>query len=166
MPSYYCTALDIAARWSSAGKDIRLDDDPSAISNVLQNATNKIRFYCADTYAEADLLADADDAGWVNDRATDLACVFLGRRRGNTVPDEIKEAYREAVDELERVHDDIYEIPGVPKRHAAYPTFSNIRVDPRYDYRKVRVEKIISEASSPSSYVQIPDWTSQFIFEY
>jgi hypothetical protein len=171
MPSYFCLLTDVQARLSVSGVRLRLDDDPSIITYVQQEATNKIRLYCAHLYKESDLLANANNGGWVNDAATTLATGILCRRRGNPIPTELKESYRETMDELELINRDLMQIPGyagepMAQRHTSMPTFSNLTVRPWYDLNKVRVERQISEGTAPVGYGQKVDWHTEFLVEY
>jgi hypothetical protein len=157
--AYYCTATDVIARLSAVGYAARLDDNPAAIKNVLQDATNKMRMYLEPIYNPTDLVADAQNGGWTNDRAVDIATGLLCRRRANPMPDAVKEAYQEAIESVEGMRRDDTQIPGIKPRHSMGPTFSNIRVDPRYIYRRIRVETQQSEHTAPTGYAQAVEWS-------
>lgn len=171
MPSYFCTAIDVAARMSSAGVGRRLDDDPNAFTLVAQEVTNKIRLYTSTIYKETDLYANATNGGWVNDAAITLACCALCRRRGNPIPEEFKQDCKALLEELMAINKGQLQIPGyegdpMAQRHTAMPTFSNLCVRPYYYVHKIRVERQISELSTPTGYPQKVDWFTDYIVEY
>lgn len=165
MPTYYCTATDLQSRISSTGYNLRVDDDATAVTPCLQRAKNTILFYAEPLYGATDLQTNANAAGWVNDKATDIALYHLCARRGNPVPASIKEDYQQAMQELALVHDDNAHIPELAQRHTDAPTFSNIRVDPTFNYRKIRVERTLSDQTTPTGYTQTPDWRNLYSFE-
>lgn len=164
--SFYCTATDVVDRLSEQGVRLRLDDRPEAITSVLREATNKVKLYCLPKYTSDDLQADADNDGFVNDLATNLAVCYLSRRRGNTIPASFKEMCAEVMADLEDIRRDMKQLPEVDQRHKTSPAFSNVFVDPFYTYRQVRVETTISEDTAPVGYQQAVDWRSVAWVEY
>lgn len=166
MADYFLTSTDLQARLSSAGYNLRVDDNFSAVTQVQQDATNRLRFYCLPNYTEADLLSNSQAGGWTNDRATDFGAYLLCRRRGNPVPQSIVDAYKEAVEMCEGIHQDIYEIPGISERFPDAPVMSNLNVNPHYNYKKLRVETSISSLPAPTGYAQVWDWGSAFSVEF
>lgn len=164
--SYYCTTTDIVDRLSQRGYDLRLDDNPQAYGAVLQEATNRVKLYCLPLYSDASLQADADAGGFTNDLATTLACYFLCRRRGNSPPAAIAEAYKEAMENLDDIRLELKQLPGVALTYTPYPAFSNVHLVPGYIFRQIRVEAPISESTTPVGYVQAMDWRSLYYFEY
>lgn len=166
MPSYFLTATDLMARLSSEGYDARLDDNISALTNVQQKATNRVKLYCESEYNLTDLQTNADTGGWVNDIATDLGVYYLCARRGNTPPQVVQKQYEEAIGLLEQVRDGHVFIPGVAERESPKPVVSNLSYDMRYNFKRVRVEVPISTGTSPTGYTQIQDWRSVYTFEF
>lgn len=164
--AWYCSATDVIDRLSEQGVRLRLDDRPEAISSVLREAKNRVKFYCMPLYDEDDLQADADADGFVNDLATNLAVCYLCRRRGNVQPASVKEMCAETMADLEDIRRDMKQLPDVPQRHKSSPAFSNVTVDSWYTYKQVRVEMTISEDTSPVGYVQSVDWRSVGWVEY
>lgn len=145
---------------------LRIDDDPTTTTGILRRAKNKLDEYLLPAYNEDDLQANADAGGRVNDLATDVAAYYLARRRGNTPAAAFKEDYEEARADLEAFRLDEKQLPAVDLRHKSSPAFSNIRVVPGYEYRKIRVEWPISEDSPTDGYTQAYDWRSLMFFEY
>lgn len=149
------------------GVNLRLDDSPiSAINFVRQEATNKVKMYLLPRYGEANLQANADAGGMVNDMATTLAVCALCRRRGNPVPRSLLQHCEEAMKDLDDIRSDMLQLPGVDLRHPNTPAFSNIRVIPGYEYKRIRVEFPTSEGTAPVGYVQAIDWRSLTFLEY
>jgi phage gp36-like protein len=152
LPTTYCTAEDVEGLLSTEGVDARLDDDSSGavdgsedgrMTQAISYATAKVDQYAAGRYAASDLAAS-----WVvNEWATSLACCWLCRRRGNPVPASIKELCDATIEDLKAVLAGTLPIADVGQRYTDQPAWSNVRVDPRYRVRQIRVERPISEQS-------------------
>ena len=56
-------------------------------------------------------------------------------------------------------------LPNVPLRRLLAPVWSNIRVDPNYMFRCVRVERNQSSQYNPTQLQQNTDWNDAFCFE-
>ncbi len=166
MAAYYCSLTDLYSRLSQTAVNLRIDDDASSIGPCQQEATNDIQAFCLPDYNANDLLSNANAAGWVNDRAIDLAAYYLCARRGNPVPASVEKRYERAMEMLRMVMDDQMYIPGIQRRHTDVPAWSNVRVWPSYEYKKIRVEMQTSEPTSPTGYSQFVDWPSLFAFEF
>src|SRR5260370_36205889 len=105
-------------------------------------------------YKAADLGTD-----WmVNVWAPLMASGWLGARRGNGVPASIEAMYQDALKDLKQVRAGQYQLD-LCLREPAWPAWSNLRVDPRYRLRQLRVERPISE-NTPTTYAQNIDWIS------
>lgn len=170
LTTLYCTAPDVEALLSVQGEADFLDDDAAGAVNQAQKdrlmayalnyATERVNFYCLNLYAASDLASS-----WlVNQWATIIAARWLASRRVNPVPQSLQEAYEETLKDLELVRTQKVELPSAPTREAAWPAWSNVRVDPFYQVRQVRVERPISERS-PVTYPQHRDLASEFIAE-
>lgn len=166
----YCTEADLQALLSEAGTTARVDDDNDNSQSVTETgylnnarywATDKINFYLLSRYA-ADKLATS----WVvNNWCVILAGRWLSMRRGNPPPGVITQLYEEAIEDLKLVHSGSYEVPGVGTRDVLWPVWSNVRVDPLYVLRKIRVERPISEKTR-TSYPQHLDRLAERIVEF
>lgn len=149
----YCTEDDINALLGVDGVTGRLDDDDSGTVSAAEDlyltaainwATSKVNLYCLGFYEALDL----STSFIVNQWATVIACHWLSSRRGNPAPGSFKELYEETIKDLERIKSAEYQIPDIGYRTAAWPWWSNIRVDHSNPVRKVRVERPISEKSA------------------
>lgn len=164
--AYFVTTADLISRLSSSGYNLRIDDQAGAITQVLSEATNKVKMYLLPIYTETDLQSNADAAGMVSDLAIALAAYYLCRRRGNTPPGSVTDTYKEALTDLDELRNEWKQLPGVVPRHTPHPAFSNLRHVPGYVYSRVRVEMPISEQTAPTGYTQKVDWWSINWVEY
>lgn len=166
----YCTQDDVEAYLSAVGVTMSLDDNmrgtPAGewqefLNKGIQWASARIDFYLNGQYQRRYLAQS-----WiVNDWATCLACCWLRSRRGNPVPGSIMDLCKEATEDLKMVQSGQVTLADVPLRAAAWPAWSNVRVDHTYELRKVRVERWISErVSGESPYPRDVDYTSEWIY--
>jgi hypothetical protein len=166
----YCTEEDLQALLSVDGTTARVDDNGDNsqsvtealyLSKAISWATDRVNFYCLPRYA-----ADKMAASWVvNNWAVVLAGHWLSIRRGNPSPGSLKQFYEETVEDLKLVHSGAFEIPGIGTREVLWPAWSNVRVDPLYILRKIRVERPISEKTSPQ-YRQNIDRVADLLVEF
>lgn len=164
---YYCDPGDIARVLSIEGIKLSTQDygngsvsgEVGAVEDAIWEATDQVNFYCFTHYDPGHMVLST----WVNRAATNIACYLLRTRRGNPCPASIELRYKQTLAELEKVHSANYEIPGVPLRATAAPSWSNVRIDQLYQIHRIRVERCISERT-PASYDQSIDWAS--IYEY
>lgn len=166
----YCTPDDLNPLLSEEGVTGRLDDDDDGsidaneqgyLATAIQWASDKVNFYCLNRYAALDLA----NSWLVNNWAVLCAGHWLSIRRGNPSPASIADLYKEALKDMEMIRTGAANLPGIGLRTAAWPAWSNIRLDQLYSLRKLRVERPISEQSPVKDYYQQIDWPSQFILE-
>jgi hypothetical protein len=177
----YCSTADVVALLSQLGVDARLDDDGSGsvsggelavLTQLVNYATARVKFYCAVHYDDADLATS-----WlVNEWATVIAAHRLSLRRCNPVPSCLRELMygaagegarpgdRGVMGDLEDVRAQRAQIPDIGYRNVPWPAWSNVTVDPRYRVRQIRVQRPISERT-PTQYGQDADWSSEFAWE-
>ncbi len=165
----YCTTGDIARRMSLMGRDLRLDDNDDsmvdadeelAVDDCILDASETINMYLYSKYTPANLAQSA----WVNRRCVDVAVYVLCSRRMNDVPESAESRYETAIEELKAIADGPRTVPGIPLRFSLAPRYSNVRVDDRYRFKKIRVESQIS-SKPPQGYVQNVDWAGEWCFE-
>ena len=171
----YCTQLDIQHLLSVVGTTARLDDDDTGtittdqqlgMQQAMNYATARVKFYAQPRYDDIGLASS-----WMaNEWATVIATHWLCTRRGNPVPDSLKElmygdgtaANRGVMGDLSEVRKGIGKIPDIGTRNVEWPAWSNMRVDPAYRLRKIRVERPISE-NTPTQYPQQIDRGAEFM---
>lgn len=163
----YCSADDITAMISAQGVVGRLDDDDddTLSSDELQFETTaqtygseRVNFYCLQRFAAEDLAKS-----WlVNYWATVMACHWLSCRRGNPPPGSFDQLAKDAIEDMKQVHSGLYTVPGIGEREVGWPAWSNVRVDVLYPYRKIRVERGLSERTGVK-YPQPKDIPGEFI---
>ena len=125
-----CTQTDIENRLSVDGVAYRIDDDPTVIDSVIENAGSYISECCLLRYSATNLLASI----WVKHRATDIAAYLVCERRGNPVPAGIARAFERLFPAngspgvMEKIRRGQRMIPDIPERRDAVPVLSNMRV--------------------------------------
>lgn len=173
----FATQADVEGLLSALGVQSRLDDDSSGAVEVeesgymqqcLEYATQRVKFYCSVHYA-TDKLATS----WlVNDWATTIAAWWLSARRGNPVPDSLLALYQGddgksgVIGDLIAVRKKLMIIPEIAFRHVDWPAWSNIRVDPRYRIRQIRVQRTMSEQTPPETPRRNVDLQSEYVYEW
>ncbi len=174
----YTTQADVEHLLSVVGVAARLDDDDDgtvgptdeqlAMDQARNYATARVKFYCVARYDDLDLATS-----WmVNEWATVIAAHWICTRRGNPVPDSIKElmygdgtaANRGVMGDLADVRADKAKIPDIGTRNVEWPAWSNARVDPAYRLRQIRIQRPISERT-PTQYPQNVDWGAEHTHE-
>lgn len=166
LTNYYCDPGDIQRRLSVDNTILRIEDsgpgsviaEAGAFEDAIWDATETINLYCFQHYDYGAL----KNSVWVNRRATDIAVYLLSCRRGNSPSSSMERRYQESLQWLEKVHDGLYELPGVPVRFSSAPAWSNVRIDQRYPTYRIRVERTISVRESPVGYAQSIDWQSEY----
>jgi len=122
--SVYTTSTKLQKRLSSTGVSLRLDDDATAVTQVIEEATIEVNGYCQLLYPISELAA----SDWVCLKCTDIAMWFLCARRNNPVPQVVQDRYDKALADLERVRAGSLQIPDAGMSKAAVPVLSNQRV--------------------------------------
>jgi len=166
----YCTKDDVEALLSAIGVDQALDDNNRGtlageweefMNKGLQWSSARVDFYLNGQYQRRYLA----DSWLVNDWATTLCACWLRARRGNPVPGSLLDMCKGVIEDLKLVQSGQVVLSDVPLRAAAWPAWSNVRVDHTYELRKVRVERWISErVSGESPYPRDVDYTSEWIY--
>lgn len=141
----YCTEADIQSLLSQDGEVGRLDDWASGsidsaqrcyLTQAINWASARVNFYCAAKYTTADLATS-----WiVNQWATVLACDWLSRRRGN--PSPFSDLLEDVMQDMKDIRSGEAQFSDIGLRTAAWPAWSNVRVDTRFPLRKIRVERV------------------------
>lgn len=140
----YCTESDIQRLFSSAGVVAFSDHDNDGVSDTgvvddcINHASQEIELYCRRRYDAIGLAASS----LVNRWTTVLATAYLCERRGNAVPESLaKEAARILEDILPKVASGELSLPGIAFAQDLRPMHSNLTVDRRYRYSKIRVQQ-------------------------
>ncbi len=100
----------------------------------------------------------------VNQWATILAAWWLSVHRANPAPGSLNQLRKDAIADMKLVHDGDYDLPGIGERTAAFPSWSNVRVDMLANVRKVRVERPLSDRT-PVPYRQNVDWPADIVVD-
>ncbi len=123
--------------------------------------TGQVQLYCQARYDDSDLAADWNANRW----ATILGGRWLCKRRAQPCPKGIEEDWKEAKEEMLAIQQGRLLLANTPLRTSGFPFISNVTIDVRYDYAKIRVEQPISEGT-PTQYAQFVDWNSVLYLEY
>lgn len=131
------------------------------LTKACQFGTSQVKLYCCSRYDDSQLYANSTENGSVKRWATALGGRWLGRRRSQGCPKSIELDADESLDEMKAVKNNGLNIEDIGTRTAGWPFWSNTTIDLRYNYAKVRVESLTSEAT-PTVYGQFVDWNSLF----
>ena len=173
----FCTESDVQAILSIDGEQAALDDDGNGVVDATEQArislginyaTARIMAYCQGLYDVGDMA----NSWLVNEWAAILAAYWTRCRRGNPVPESLKELVfgdgseenKGVMGELAAVKKQQLQLDGIGYRNVPWPAWSNVRVDTRYRLRQARVERPISEPTPPQ-YSQNVDWAAEYTFE-
>lgn len=171
-PTYtYTDREHMNSMLSAEGVDLRLDDDADGTveaeelayltDRIISTATEKINYYLSARYAPIQL----KDSYWVWEVCTVVASRMLCARRGNPVPESLELLWDEAKEELNLIRQNKAQVPRVKRRETSAPAWSNMVVNQRYYFRKIRVQRGISEKST-TQYPQDRDRSSENFFEF
>ena len=155
------TSLTVSALGSAITSGAKARDNgvnvwvASLMLKGCKYATAQVKSYCCGRYDDSDLA----DSWSVNRWATCLASRWVARRRFQTAPASIESEYHETIEELREVRSGQLSIEDIGTRTSAWPALSNVTLDDRYTYRKVRVEPLISDPT-PRQYPQAVDYSS------
>lgn len=122
--------------------DLKNADVATYWSEVVADATTEMLAYLAQLHTAADLYNNY----WVRQRATWIAAYRLSQRSGN--PPQFADRYLQILEELEKVKNGDLIIPDVPVRYDLAPSMSNVYVDARYEYQKIRTNPSINVGES------------------
>lgn len=120
----YCTSGDLNLVLSANGVTLRSDDNASAVSDAIDEASAEIDFYCARRYDPASALATSL---WVAKKCRVIAAAMLCTRRANPIPQGISFRYEKAIKDLENIQSGKLQIPLVAGRKTDAPVLSNQR---------------------------------------
>ena len=140
----YCSIADVQRFLSSQAVSDFADHDGDGIADddvvedCINEATDEINGSCLQQYTKTVLEGQAQVNAWCKK----MAARFLCERRGNPVPDSLEREFERIAGPggfLDRVSRNRYQIADAPKRRELVPTVSNLKVDRRFRYSKLRV---------------------------
>lgn len=143
----YTTRADVERMLSAAGVRLRLDHfgdgistgatDANVMTDAVDMATETVNFYCWSKYEPSRLATSV----LVNRWATVLAAYEVCMLRGNPVPNVLMQRAEKVETYMQQVADGPRVLPNVPRRRTGAPVFSNLRCDPRFILKVIRVER-------------------------
>ncbi len=119
----YCAGNDLEGRLSQAGVELRGDDDPATLSEVLDEASSTVDFYLSRLYDPAGYPGNR----WVKHATANIGALLLCERRGNPVPASITDKHDRTMAELKLVLAGTVPVPGLTPRRSPVPQLSNHR---------------------------------------
>lgn len=147
----YCSVSDLNRRLSTAGIDLRVDDDTTTAGTAITDASTEINGYCQTRYDPVSLAASA----WIRKKCTDIATFFVCERRGNPPPGSVKRAYDQAIEDLKLVESGTKKIADAPGRKTSVPVLSAPRIQ-LIPYPRTVIEQSRS-TGNPEGYPQFTD---------
>ena len=166
MSSPYSTITDMESILGSQSIIQGTNDEDSAtqaataeVTNSINWADARIKGYVSLRY-DVDVLTSAID--WLRWCSATFACVKMFRRRGNPLPPGLEDDYNEFTKLLIDIHDGKGEIPGATLKNEPGLVMSNLRFDPRFKYRKIRVEQGISAGEQKSEKPRSTDYVDMY----
>lgn len=135
------------------------------MAKACQIGTGKVKDYCCCRYNDDDLYNNSTEKGAAFRWACAVAVRWLSKRLFQSAPEGSQQDYEEAMEELKMVQNSVLNIADIGTRTSGWPFMSNVTIDDRYTYRKVRVEPVISEGT-PTQFAQSVDYNSIFNFEW
>lgn len=120
----YCAWSDVTARIGAEGAELRLDDDPSAQTDVLESAAVEVNTYLQLLYPVEQLAR----SNWIRFKTRDVALFLLCLRRNHPPTQSVQFMYDKAIADLEKVAAGLLQVPDIGKTKADVPVLSNQRV--------------------------------------
>lgn len=133
----------------------------SLLVEAASIATGRVKSYCCGRYDDSVLGTAWSVYNW----ATVIATKWIADRRGQGSTDALVKEYEETMKELKAVRIGNLDIEDIGTRTSGWPFFSNVTIDIRYDYNKMRVEPQLSEGT-PTAYAQFVDWNAVFSIQF
>lgn len=164
----YTDETRVRTQLSAAGVRLALDDnrtkrvtadEQARLDQAVIDATETVNYYLASKYTPKRLA----QSWWVWRRATVLAAYDLCTTRNNPPPESLLALAEQAQAELEAVQQGQGVVPGLPMRMTQAPTWSNVRIDQRRQFKVIRVER---PTSSKSGLRQNPDYQAEYTPEW
>jgi phage gp36-like protein len=137
----YCTQAEMERLFSTAGvlafsdHEQTGETDTDVTTDCINQATEEINAYAMQRYSASALSGST----LINRWATVLAVYFLCERRGNAPPASLAGEFERIMLKLEKIPSGGFRLPDVAYRSDFRPGFSNMTVDRRYQFSKVRV---------------------------
>lgn len=119
----YTTEAALALKLGQVGVDLRSDDDPTALADVIDEASATVDGHLLSKYTAAALAANRE----VGHACRAIACMYLCERRGEPPPASVENAYKRYLEWLKAVAAGTVVLPGAA-RVASGPIVSNQRV--------------------------------------
>lgn len=166
MASPWSTQADIetlvglqAVIQASNDSDSAGDVNETNLNAAISRADTRIKFAISKKYDTSAIDSGND---WIRWCSATLATAALFRRRGNPIPPGIEDDLKEFERQLQLISEGNGEIPDYVPRVEPGLAMSNVRIDPRYQTSKIRVQQTISAGQQTSQKPRRTDYNSQY----
>ena len=123
--------------------------DTDVIEDCINEATDTIDLYARQQHTQAQLATSTLITRW----CVVMSARFLQERRMNVVSDSVAVQWDRILENLQKVADNLLQLPGLAKRDDMRPTWSNVKIDRRFKHSKIRVTQTNS-SSAPTKLTQ------------
>jgi hypothetical protein len=121
--------------------------DDAALDDAIVYACEEINKYAFKHYSPTAMLRSNLVAQW----ATWLSCYNLAARKGDDPPKVFAVEYEKILKQLLMIMNGAMDIPGIPKRRASAPIWTNQTADIAYSYKVLRRQKGTSSKKPAST---------------
>lgn len=123
--------------------------DADVVEDCINQASDEIELYARQQYTPAALATSTLIIRW----CVVMSARFLQERRGNVVSESIAVQWDRILENLEKVSNNLLQLPGLAKRDDLRPTWSNLKIDRRFRHSKIRVTQTNS-SNAPTKLTQ------------
>lgn len=157
----YTDRAGLDAVIGSCGVDLRVNDSETTVVSAAEQlfidyainvASGEVDMYLANRYAPSALATSWVIYNW----CSVLAAYRLTIRRCGSAPVALQFEYENVKKLMSEVQNGQLQIAGLPSLATPGCQFSNVRIDPRFVQRQMRVERVISD-TTPTRGPQLND---------
>lgn len=152
----YTDRVGVEAIMGQCGVDYKLDDDGTTVitsakeqnlTYAINYASNRIDMYLANRYSPAVLATSWIVWHW----ASVIAAHTLSKRRCAGASVSLQAEFDQTMSELGQIKTGQLDLGNVPSLASPGASVSNVRLDPTFVTKRMRVEKSISDSTSTSA---------------
>lgn len=157
---------DMQSLLGLCGVDLKINDSETTVISPVEEgylnwcisaASSRVSLFLANRYSPQVLLQVPMVIWW----ATVISCYMLSMRRCNTAAGSLQAMYESAMKDLSDASTGMVQLGGVPSLATPGISMSNVRMDPTWAFKTMRVEQQIS-ANTPTRAPVIVDIYGQF----
>ena len=165
-PNIYTSREYVEAIMGVCGVNLRINDSETTVISAVEEsylnyaiyvASATVDMYLSNRYAPALMLTNMTVINW----ATIMAAYRVAIRRCGSAPASLQWEYEQTMDMLKQVQDGTLPISNIPSLSSPGASLSNVRLDPRFPFKQLRVEGQLSD-STPTRAPVVKDIPGQF----